>query len=69
MKQQKITIQNQTNPPKKSKWNEREWKVYFKSHGNSMLLFDHLTGTNAIIRAKALGRLYNNWKGKFIVTK
>lgn len=34
-----------------------------------MLLFDHLTGTNAIIRAKALGRLYNNWKGKFIVTK
>lgn len=34
-----------------------------------MMLFNNLDGTNALIRAKALGRLYNGWCGKFIVTK
>nr|DAJ12599.1 MAG TPA: hypothetical protein [Bacteriophage sp.] len=34
-----------------------------------MLLFDNLTGVNAMIRVKTLSRLYNAWKGKFIVTK
>lgn len=34
-----------------------------------MKLFDNLDGTNALIRAKALNRLYDNWCGKFIVTK
>lgn len=62
-------LQNQVNPPKKSKWKDQCWKVYFKHDGCSMLLFDNLTGVNAMIRAKTLSRLYNSWKGKFIVTK
>ncbi len=63
-------MQNQVNnPQKKSKWNEKCWKIYFKHDGCSMKLFDNLDGTNALIRAKALNRLYDNWCGKFIVTK
>lgn len=65
-----IKFQNQVNKPeKKSKWGENRWKIYFKSHGASMLLFDKLTCTNAVIRAKALKRLYSDWKGTFIITK
>lgn len=68
-KHSKKILQNQVNPPNKSKWNEKCWKVYFKHDGCSMLLFDNLTGVNAMIRVKTLSRLYNAWKGKFIVTK
>ena len=63
-------MQNQVNiPQKKSKRNEKCWKVYFQHDGCSMKLFDNLDGTNALIRAKVLRRLYDNWHGKFIVTK
>ena len=62
-------LQNQVKRPEKSKWNEKCWKGYFKRDGCSMLLFDNLTGVNAMIRVKTLSRLYNSWKGKFIVTK
>lgn len=66
----KTPIQNQVNrPEKKNKWDDNRWKIYFKSHGASMLMFDHLTGTNAVIRAKSLKRLYNDWKGNFIITR
>lgn len=67
----KKPLQNQVNNPekKKSKWDDNRWKIYFKFNGASMLMFDHLTGVNAIIRTKALKRLYNDWKGHFIITK
>lgn len=64
--------QNQVNLPQKQrgkKWNERKWKIFFKKNGNSMLLFDGLDGTNAIIRRNTLKRLFSDWKGHFIVTK
>lgn len=51
------------------KWNEHKWKIYFKKNGNSMLLFDGLNGTNAILRRNTLKRLFSDWKGHFIITK
>ena len=65
-------IQNQVNNPQKhhgKKWNDRTWKIYFKNQGCSMLMFDKLNGTNAILRCKTLKKLYSGWKGQFIVTK
>lgn len=40
-----------------------------QKNGNSMLLFDGLNGTNAILRRNTLKRLFSDWKGHFIVTK
>lgn len=65
-------IQNQVNLPQKQhgkKWADRKWKIYFKKNGNSMLLFDNLNGTNAVLRRNTLKRLFSDWKGHFIITK
>jgi hypothetical protein len=44
-------------------------KIYFKYKGNSMCIFEGLTWSNAFLRVKALKRLYNDWRGEFIITK
>lgn len=48
---------------------DTNWCIYFKHHGCSMLIFEGLTQTNAILRTKSLKRSYQGWKGDFIVTK
>lgn len=54
------------NKPDKSKFC---YKIYFKHDGCSMLLFSNLLAHQAIQRANILRRLYNDWRGKFIITK
>lgn len=63
--------QNQVNPPRKqTRWgNNTGWKIYFKKDGNSMLLFKNLTRATAFVRCNTLKRIYNDWNGRFIVTK
>lgn len=53
----------------KNSQNEKLKKIYFKSHGCSMLLFDNITAINARGRINALKAMYNDWKGSFIITQ
>ena len=64
--------QNQVNPPRKQnkRWgNNSGWKIYFKKDGNSMLLFRGLSHSTAFVRCNTLKRIYNDWRGKFIITR
>ena len=64
--------QNQVNPPQKKKDKsptDENWKIYIKKDGNSFLLFDKLSGSNAEIRKNALLAMYKDWRGKIIVTR
>ena len=64
---------NQINNPqrtKSTKWGKKPgWKIYFKKDGNSMLLFNGLTHSTAFVRCNTLKRIYNDWHGKFVVTR
>lgn len=62
---------NQVNAPRKTnRWTgERCWKIYFKKDGNSMLLFRGLSHSTAFVRCNTLKRIYNDWRGKFVVTR
>ena len=65
--------QNQVNPPqrtKNTKWGKKSgWKIYFKKDGNSMLLFNGLQRHTAFVRCNTLKRIYNDWRGRFVVTR
>ncbi len=64
--------QNQANPPQKKKDKspvDENWKLYIKKDGNSFLLFDKLSGSNAEIRKNTLLAMYKDWRGKIIVTR
>lgn len=67
------TIQNQVNLPhrtKSTKWGKKPgWKIYFKKDGNSMLLFSGLQRHIAFVRCNTLKRIYNDWHGRFVVTR
>lgn len=63
---------NQVNPPRRKKDKspeDKNWKIYIKKDGNSFLLFDGLSGSNAEIRKNALLAMYKDWRGKIIVTR
>lgn len=45
-----------------------KYKVYFKSGGASIVLFDKLSYYAALHRKKVLSHMYDGWKGSFIVT-
>lgn len=64
---------NQLNGPqrtKRNRWGKKPgWKIYFKKDGNSMLLFNGLTHSTAFVRCNTLKRIYNDWHGKFVVTR
>ena len=62
----KNRTKNQVNKPGSS--NLR--KIYFKNKsGSSMLCFKDLTPEDAYTRKEFLKRVYNNWRGEFIVTR
>lgn len=48
---------------------QENYGIYFKHDGCTMLLFCGLSFTNAMIRRDALERIYNDWCGKFIISK
>lgn len=63
---------NQVNSPQKKKDKspeDKNWKLYIKKDGNSFLLFDKLSASNAEIRKNALLAMYKDWKGKLITTR
>jgi len=68
-----VRIRNQVNPPERvvrNKWGKKPgWKIYFKKDGNSMLLFSGLQRHIAFVRCNTLKRIYNDWRGKFIITR
>lgn len=54
---------------KGKKDSNENYRVYFKHDGCSMLLFDKQTLVNAKLKVITLRRLYNNWRGTFVITK
>lgn len=46
-----------------------KYRVYFKHDGCSMLLFKNQTKTNAKLKVIGLKRMFNDWCGKFVITK
>ena len=62
----KKAIKNQVNNPKP---NQDLVKIYFKSHGASIVVMKNLQPYDAAQRRDALKRLYSDWCGEFIITK
>ena len=54
---------------RKTRWNEKKWKVHIKKDGNSFCLFDNLDGTNAMLRVKTLRKMCNGWRGKLLISR
>ena len=44
-------------------------KIIFKTKGATIVLFRDIPYWNASIRVKALKRIYNDWRGEFIITR
>lgn len=54
---------------KQRKYPQRfKYKLYFKSGGASICLFDKQTYFSALHKKKILTQMYDGWKGTFIVT-
>ena len=59
-------IKNQANNPKP---NRDLVKIYFKSHGASMVMMKNLKPHDAAQRRDFLKRVYSDWCGEFIITR
>lgn len=62
----KKVIKNQVNNPKP---NQDLVKIYFKSHGASIVVMKNLKPYDAAQRRDALERLYSDWCGKFVIAR
>jgi len=62
----KKQTKNQANSPKP---NQNLRKIYFKSHGATMVIMKNLEPYDAAQRRDALKRLYSDWCGEFIISR